>query len=70
MSNVIEFSGETTLDIDPDRVITSAAGKLKEVTIIGYDNDGELYFASSQGDAGNVLWHLEKAKQALLEISK
>jgi hypothetical protein len=52
MTKVIDFplginEGETRLDIDPDKVLTGAVGKLSEVVIVGYESDGSLYFARS-----------------------
>jgi len=69
MDNVVEFNGVTTLDLTPDRVIKEALkAKMTEVVIVGFDEDGEFYFASSQADGGNVIYHLEMAKYHLLKI--
>jgi len=37
--------------------------------VIGYDHDGELYFAASKADGGHALWLMELAKIALLNAS-
>lgn len=66
--NVIPFGGITRLDIDPDRVLTSAVGKLECVVIVGLGKDGEEYFASSMADGADALWYLERCKKKLLEI--
>lgn len=58
----------TRLDLPPDQVLSSAKGSLDGLVILGYDKDGELYFASTYADGGDVLWLLEKCKQALLEV--
>lgn len=57
-AEVIELDVISRLDIPPDRVLQKAldAG-LTEVVVIGYDADGQEYFASSQADGGDVLWH-------------
>ena len=68
MSNVIDFSGITKLDLDPDRVLSNALGKLKEVVVIGFDQDGNEYFSSSVADGGSVVWHMERAKHKLMQI--
>lgn len=68
MADIITLGTPTRLDIPPDRVIEAAVGNMKEVVIIGYDNDGNEYFASSVADGADVLWHLERAKKALLEM--
>lgn len=66
--NVIPFGGITRLDIDPDRVLTSAVGKMDCVVICGVDKDGKEYFASSMADGADALWYLERCKKMLLEI--
>ena len=53
--NVIPFGGITRLDIDPDRVLTSAVGKLECVVVVGLGKDGEEYFASSMADGADAL---------------
>lgn len=65
-ADVIDFTGSTTLDIDPDRILQSAIGQMDQVVLIGWDKDGQEYFASSVSDGGTVLWHLERAKLKLL----
>jgi len=68
MGNVIPIGGVTNLDLPPDLILDSAKGKMAGVVLLGYDEDGELYFASSYADGGDVLWLLEKCKQALMEV--
>jgi len=66
MSNVIEFDGPTKLDIDPDKVLKNAIGKLEGVVIAGYDKDGEEYFCSSYADGGTALWLIKRLEMKLL----
>ena len=67
MAEVVPFTGITSLDLDPERVIEEARKVgLKECVIIGFDADGEEYFAASVSDAGQVTWHLERAKWRLM----
>lgn len=66
MSNVILFNGITKLDLDPDMVLENSKGKLEGVILIGYDKDGEEYFASTYADGGEVLWLIERMKLRLL----
>lgn len=69
MGTVVSFDGVTRLDIDPERILESAKGRLSGVVIVGYTKDGdEEYFASSIADGADVLWLLERSKKALLEI--
>ena len=65
-AEILNFTGVTTLDIDPDRILQSAIGKMDQVVLIGWDKDGQEYFSSSVSDGGTVLWHLERAKLKLL----
>lgn len=67
--NVVPFTGETRLDMDPQRVISAAyeAG-LTSVVIVGFDADGNEYFGSSDADGGAILWHLERAKHKLMSL--
>lgn len=65
--NVIELGGTTTLDISPDQVLEKAVGEVSDVMVIGKDNDGYNYFASSTPDIGKMLLYLERCKQALME---
>ena len=55
---------------DPDEVLRAAVGEVKDVLIIGYDSDGELYVASSPyfADGGNMLWALETVKAKLMNM--
>lgn len=58
----------TTHSIPVQRVIDGAsAANLKSAIVIGYDENGEFYFASSEADGPSNLWDLEMAKKKLLE---
>lgn len=58
----------TRLDIPADRVLQAALGKLQGVILAGWDEDGQLYIASSYADGGDALWLAEKFKQRLLDV--
>ena len=67
--NVVTLDCVTSLDAPPERVLQKAIdAEITDAVVIGYGADGELYFASSIADGGSVLWLMEKAKKALLEI--
>lgn len=66
--NVIPLNNITKLDLPPDRVLESAIGEMDAVVLIGWSKNGELYFASSIADGGEVNWLLDKAKMALLGV--
>ena len=65
--NVIPLGTVTKLEIPVDKVLEGAKGKLDGgVIVIGWDHDGELYFASSMSDGREVLWLLAMCEKALL----
>jgi cytochrome c2 len=66
VDTIIPFSGMTTLDIDPDKVLEAAKGLTERVIVIGKCEDGDYYFASSSGSNADNLWDTEQFKQFLL----
>ena len=68
--NVHILSTVTTHDVPADRILVSAIGKLDCAIVIGYDKNGEEYFASSLADGGSALWLVERFKLALLTVSE
>jgi hypothetical protein len=66
--NVVSFNGVTTLKGDPDITLKFAAGNLETVVIIGYDKDGEFYFASSEPSGAEVNLLLDIAKNRLINL--
>ena len=60
---------QTKLDLPPELLLEAAlqAG-MTHVVIVGYDGEGKEYFASSQSDAAETLWHLERARHQLMQI--
>ena len=69
MGKVIPLGCVTRLDLPVDRVLDTAKDKLSGVVLMGYDKDGEFYFASTVADGGEVLWLMENLKKQLLEVS-
>jgi len=65
MGEVVILNVETSLDIPADRVLEAAVGNCDPVVVIGYDAQGELYFAANAADKRQVLWLLEAAKRKL-----
>ena len=67
--NVIPLGNVTRLNMRPDDILKQAIGQFDDdgVIVMGYDKDGDLYFASSIADGGTVLWLLETCKQRLLD---
>lgn len=69
MTNIVQFTGITKLDLPADQVLESALGKLQGAVVIGFDKAGQEYFASSYADGGTVLWLMERMKKALLDVA-
>lgn len=67
-NNVIPLNNITRLDLPPDRVLDGAKGKMSGLVILGYDTEGNEYFASTYADGGEVLWLLERCKINLLGV--
>jgi hypothetical protein len=65
-ATIHNFTGITRLDLDPDRVLDAAKGKLQGVVVLGFDKDGNFYASGSYADGGTLLWLLEACKQRLL----
>ena len=57
----------TTHDIPADRVLESAAGKLKTVMVLGYTEEDEVYIASSTGDRATIHYLAALAQKAAIE---
>ena len=70
MAKVIQLNNITLLDLPPDRILENAIGAMDSVVIMGYDLEGNEYFASSISDGSDVLWLLERCKQKLLNIDE
>lgn len=68
MGKVIPLNNVTRLDLPVDQVLEGTIGKLEGIIVLGYDKNGEEYFASSLADGADVLWLLERCKIKLLEI--
>ncbi len=67
MSNIIQFTGDSRLDIEADKVIESSLGQgINQVLIIGYTDNGEDYTASSTSDVKELLFMIEKFKFELM----
>lgn len=66
--NVINLGCVTRLNLPVDRVLDAAKDNMDGCVIMGWDKEGELYFASTYADGGTVLWLMEQCKKNLLEI--
>ena len=69
MGEVVPGRFITTNNSSPDQVLEGASEYgLERVVIVGFDKEGEFYFASSQADSGDVLYLLERAKWELMKM--
>lgn len=58
-----------SVDIPPADILSGAlAANLDSVMVIGWDGGGDLYVASSTGDAAELILLLELAKRATLRL--
>jgi hypothetical protein len=69
-AEIVELNTITTLDIPAERILRRALdADLDRVLVIGYDTEGNEYFASSVADGGFSLWVMERAKLKLLRMA-
>jgi len=69
MGVVVPLGNITRLDLPTNRVLEGAKDHCSDgVVVLGFDDDGEFYFASSIADGGSVIWLMEMAKKRLLEV--
>ena len=71
MGKVVDFTGTTLHDLDPDKVLNAAEGKLSYVLLIGYDKEtDELYIASNTSSGPEALWAMEQCKLELYNLKR
>lgn len=68
LRNVVSGPFVSRIDTQPDRILQGAVGKLQTVIVIGYDLDGEEYYASSIADGPNALWLIRRTEHKLIGI--
>lgn len=66
MGEIVDFTGTTTLEIHPDKILEAAVGHLSQVLVIGFDHNGGLYRASSTSEVGQLLLLNRLAEHALI----
>jgi len=68
---VLEFKKpeptETEGDIDADKILEAALGKLQSAIVIGWTDSRGFYFAMSQGSVAENLMLLETSKAMILD---
>lgn len=69
MGEVHNLNLITSQRVNPDRVLEACPEYgLTDVVILGFDKDGEFYFASSLAGTGDILYLFEKARHELLKM--
>lgn len=54
-------------ELPPAAVLADAAQReLDQVFVMGFSKDGDVYFAASMADGGDLLWLMEVAKTRLM----
>ena len=67
MGKIINFNGVTFGEIDPDKVLDAAKGKLSAVIIIGTEKNGNTFWVStSSGDTAQNNLLIDMAKDEML----
>lgn len=66
MGEVVKWTGLTRHDTNPDDRLQEAVGIVEGCVIVGFDKDGDDYFASSYADGADVVFLLERAKYNIM----
>jgi hypothetical protein len=56
LGEVVELGGYTLLPIDPNKVLTGALDKLDYVLVLGWNKDGSMWSASSEGKMAEAVY--------------
>lgn len=72
--NVVRLPVITRLCVPVDTVLEGvnehhATTPFKRVLVIGFDEDENEYFASSDPDGGTALWDLERCRYKLMKLT-
>lgn len=68
LGNVVSAPIISRVDCSADDTVREALGKLDAVVIVGYDREGNEYYASNVADGANALWHLQRGIHNLMTI--
>ena len=66
MGTVTKIGCISTLNRPPDDVLEDAIGKLTDVVVIGYRENGSEYFVSSMASGPDALWLIERTKKRVM----
>jgi hypothetical protein len=69
MTNIVELKVDSRLDIKAENVLKGALdANLQTVVLIGYDEDGNIYMASSYGHIEDTNMLVDVAKKEVMEL--
>lgn len=66
MADIINFPGDTRLDIHPDKILEGAVGELVDVLVLGYNADGFFEVRASGTNKADLLMMVERFKFKLM----
>jgi hypothetical protein len=66
MTNIIKFTGKTTLPLDPDKVLNNLVGLLDSFVLCGWDKKGEFFISSTRGENEKIVHLLALGMRAAL----
>ena len=68
MGKIIEFTGDTCVDLPPENLLEKAKGwEMEHCLVIGYDDEGDLCFGGTTCETSDILFLLERAKMYLMD---
>lgn len=72
VGNVVNFPGETSLDIDANEMLKSVVEEFSfdSVVLVGFTGEEEFTMCSSVGKSADMVYLLEMGKHAILEMSQ
>ncbi len=62
MDEIIKFTGDTIAESEPDDILDAAKGETQRCLVLGWQEDGELWFSASFSDVAEIVYLLETAK--------
>ncbi len=67
MSTVVDFPGETRLNIPAEKILeTAQLCELESVIVVGWKDDGDMYLSSSSSNVLEAIATLDVARAALV----
>lgn len=68
--NVVPFAPPSHFDIPPNEVLNGAMDRMVDAVVVGWDEEGTLYFATSMAYKPDMLWLLELAKMHVITLDE